>query len=322
MFKLVSSIFKPTPAPIVPVTRELLQKRHHLCSNLGHIYKTQLDLLNNTLPNELLNEIPILKYYTEFSSQYLDQLKELNNTDFNNIEYTEEKFQSLITKQLDSKVLELEVLNSKIQPDDLKSLDDNYSNDIDSFFFHFHSNRIAASFELKEYLYEKPLLQVYNAKSVLDQAIKTTSRMLSLNDYPIPKFKPIETIDSNLKVYCISPHAVHIMFELFKNATLPSITKNQPIMINISIDKNDSNSIIFEIKDNGGGMPESMIEKIWQFHYTTTKANDRDPIHGFGMGLPLCKVFAEFNDGSLDLVNKPGEGVTIYFKVPKGIEKV
>lgn len=320
MFKFVSSMFKTAPVPVIPVTRDIINKRHHLCVNLEHIYKTQIDLLTNSLSKDLINKIPILQYYTSFSNNYINQLKEINNKELNQIEFPEEKFLSIINKQLDSKVLELESINSMIQPNDLKSLDDNYSNQIDSFFFHFHTNRISASFELKEYLYSQPLLKIYNAKSVLNEAIKTTSQILTLNDYPIPKFKQIENINPNLKVYCISPHIVHIMFELFKNATLPSITNNKPILIDLKTDENDPDSIIFEIKDNGGGMDDSMVKKIWQFHYTTTKANDRDPIHGFGMGLPLCKVFAEFNDGSLTLINKKGDGVTVLLKLPRGIE--
>ena len=327
MFKLVSSLFKTAPVPVVPVTRELLQRRSSLCSKLQHIYKAQIGVLSNALPRETVDRVPLLKYYTSFEQQYLDQLSELENDELEKTDFAEEKFLALINKQLDSKVLELESINQRITPSDLKLLDENYSKQIDAFFSHFHTNRIAASFELKEYIYPEPLLQVHDAKDVVDQAVKTTSQMLTLNDYPVPKFKQVPaasaspTSDGDLCVYCIAPHVVHIMFELFKNATLPSITHGKPILISIYGDESDPSTIVFKIKDNGGGMPPSMVRKIWQFHYTTTQDNDRDPIHGFGMGLPLCKVFAEFNDGSLTLVNEEGDGVTVYLKLPRGVRK-
>lgn len=329
MFKLVSSMFKTAPAPVIPVTRDLILKRSGLCSKLQHIYKAQIGLLSEALPRETIERVPLLKHYTSFEQQYVDQLTELENDELDKAEFSEEKFLALVNKQLDSKVLELETINQCITPNDLKLLDENYSKQIDSFFSHFHTNRIAASFELKEYIYPEPLLQIQNAKSVLDQAVKTTSKMLTLNDYPVPKFKLVQSSSSSssspppdeLTVYCIAPHVVHIMFELFKNATLPSITHGKPILISIACEDSDPNTIVFKIKDNGGGMPASMLKKIWQFHYTTTQDNERDPIHGFGMGLPLCKVFAEFNDGSLTLVNKEGDGVTVYLKLPRGVDE-
>lgn len=321
MFKLVSSMFKTAPVSVIPVTREVVQKRSSLCSKLQHIYKAQIGLLSNALPRETVDRIPLLKYYTAFGQQYLDQLSELENGELEKTEFSEERFLALINKQLDSKVLELESINQRITPSDLRLLDENYSKQIDAFFSHFHTNRIAASFELKEYIYPEPLLQVHDAKSVVDQAVKTTSQMLTLNDYPVPKFKQVSAVDGDLSVYCIAPHVVHIMFELFKNATLPSITHGKPILISIYGEEADPSTIVFKIKDNGGGMPPSMVKKIWQFHYTTTQDNERDPIHGFGMGLPLCKVFAEFNDGSLTLVNEEGDGVTVYLKLPIGVRK-
>lgn len=320
MFKFVSSIFKTAPAPIIPVTRELLNKRSKLCTTLDHIYKAQVGLITTGLPEGIENNVPLLKYYTAYLDSYNNELNQLSNKELCTLDFSEENFISIINKQLDGKLSELETINNQITPADLRLLDKHYSSKIDLFFSTFHTNRISASFELKEYLYPKPLLQIHNAKSVVDQAITTTFKMLTLNDYPVPKFEIVDS-DENLKIYCVAPHVVHIMFELFKNATLPSIAKGKPILISINVDESDPNTIVLKIKDNGGGMKDSMVKKIWQFHYTTTKDSDRDPIHGFGMGLPLCKVFAEFNDGSLTLKNTQGEGVAVYLKLPKGIEQ-
>lgn len=310
--------------PKIPVTPELLHKRHNLLSKLQHIYKTQIELLEETGSNDKLSQIGVINHYLSLKPQYLSQLKDIQSSSFSkddqtNNEISEEEFIKNINKQLDSKVSELEIINNLITSKDLKQLDNDYTNEIDNFFNKFHKFRIAASFSLKEYINPSRLLTSFPVNDIINQGIETTSRMLSLNDYPIPKFTNKINGNNDLKIYCVSPHIVHIMFELFKNATIPSISNSKPIIIDSYLDSNDLNTIILEIKDNGGGMPSDsdIIEKIWHFHYTTTKANERDPIHGFGMGLPLCKVFAEFNDGKLELINKEGDGITVLLRLPK-----
>ena len=319
MFKSFLSAFKTAPAKVVPVTPELIQKRKQLCTNLGNIYKSQIGVLTSSLPQTTVDSTPLIGYYTSLTEQYETQLKQLENANNESLKYAEEDFLRVINAQLDHKVMELEEINSSIKQDDLKSLDKHYNGAIDKFFFDFHTNRIRASYVLKGYIYQTLLLQRHNSLSLLKDAIKTTSNCLSLNDYPIPSFK-VDKTNTELDVYCVSPHVVHILFELLKNSTIPSITHGKPI--NLSVIDEDLKNIVIEVKDNGGGMPCSMVEKIWQFHYTTSNAADRDPIHGFGMGLPLCKVFAKFNNGDLTLINKEGTGVTVLLKIPKWIEKI
>lgn len=316
MFKTISGLFKKKPVPVVPVTPELLAKRESLCKDLHNIYKTQLHLFNKTLDAETIEKAPLVKHYLSLGEQYEKHFDQIHTGDFLNKEFSEESFVSLINQQLDYTVSELEIINSKIIHSDLISLDKAYSDEIDKFFTNYHKNRIFKSFILKKYLYPKPLLQSQNSRLLLDEGIKTTSRMLSLNDYPVPKFNIMNTSSEVPAAHCISAHIVHIMFELFKNATIPSMVRNQPIQIGIYADVNNPDLVVFEIKDNGGGMPTSMLKKIWQFHYTTSNDTDRDSIHGFGMGLPLCKVFAEFNHGSIKLVNIEGQGVSVYLKLP------
>lgn len=316
MFKAISGIFKKAQIPIVPVTPELLAKREILCKDLQQIYKTQLSLFQDALPRETVESIPLIQHYTSLAKQYKKHLDQIQTEQFLNEGFKEESFVDLINKQLDYTVSELEIINSKIQYCDLKILDESYSDDIERFFTNYHKNRISKSYILKTYLYPEPLLTSQNSRLLLDEAIETTSRMLSLNDYPVPKFTIMNTHHEVPSAYCISAHIVHVMFELFKNATIPSMLRNQPIQIGIYADVNNPDLVVFEIKDNGGGMPKSMLKKIWQFHYTSSNDTERDVIHGFGMGLPLCKVFAEFNYGSIKLVNIEDHGVTVYLKLP------
>jgi PAS domain S-box-containing protein len=71
---------------------------------------------------------------------------------------------------------------------------------------------------------------------------------------------------------------------------------------------------LFEVKDNGIGIPGDMQERIFQLfkkiHYT--------PAHqGTGMGLAICKRIVEQHGGEIWVESVPGEGSSFYFTLKK-----
>ncbi|WP_346858037.1 PAS domain S-box protein [uncultured Draconibacterium sp.] len=87
--------------------------------------------------------------------------------------------------------------------------------------------------------------------------------------------------------------------------------------ISISAKKTD-NELKVEITDNGIGIPENAVHKLFRFDesYTTTGTNQEQ---GTGMGLILCKEFIDKHKGSLGAKSKVGEGSTFYFTIPDSI---
>ncbi|GMG41587.1 unnamed protein product [Ambrosiozyma monospora] len=124
---------------------------------------------------------------------------------------------------------------------------------------------------------------------------------------------------NNLSIECIPPHIQHIIFELLKNATIPSLKTKTPVTISYyPHEEAPQEKVVIKLSDLGGGLKdESLIDKIFHFHFTTTPRNSKDEVNGFGMGLPLCKVFALFNQGDLKLVNNPNVGVDLFITVPR-----
>lgn len=333
MFKGIAGLFRNKPSQIV--TMEAMEARKTLCGHLMPIYQAQISLLH---PPELSPHLEMVRYYTDFTSQYQHNLQGLEEYLAKPDTTPEPDFAALIDAQLDNSISQLETINNRIQFEDLTALDAAYTTQLDTFFGDFHLNRIAASYAMTEYLSPEPIMKTVKVVDIVKNGIKTTSQVLGLNGYPVPKFiLNKQGSDLDLMTTCVPPHIVHIMFEMFKNASIPSLHKQKPITVSVYKDtlpvnptvneftlstfkktqiKSDE-MVTIEIKDEGGGMPASVLAKIWQFHYTTSNDTDRDEIHGFGLGLPLCKAFANFNDGYLGLSNIEGNGVTIKIKLPR-----
>lgn len=78
--------------------------------------------------------------------------------------------------------------------------------------------------------------------------------------------------------------------------------------IKISIKKSDNN-YIFKLKDNGPGVDEKIINKIFEPLYTTDYSRKIS-----GLGLSICKEFIILHGGSIKAYNN--YGLTIEFTIP------
>jgi signal transduction histidine kinase len=73
--------------------------------------------------------------------------------------------------------------------------------------------------------------------------------------------------------------------------------------------------IVVSVKDNGVGIPQDMIGKLFRIHenYTTSgTANER----GTGLGLILCKEFVEKHGGRIWVESVEGRGSVFSFNLP------
>ena len=68
-------------------------------------------------------------------------------------------------------------------------------------------------------------------------------------------------------------------------------------------------SVVVEVKDSGGGIPEQEMGLLFR-HFFTTKPE------GMGMGLPISRSIIEAHGGRLVVKNNPGRGATFYFTLP------
>jgi len=77
--------------------------------------------------------------------------------------------------------------------------------------------------------------------------------------------------------------------------------------------------IIVSVDDNGVGMTQDKIDRIFQIdeNYSTPGTQNEK---GTGLGVIICKKFVEKHGGKIWVDSKVGIGSTFYFSLPLGIE--
>jgi two-component system NtrC family sensor kinase len=81
------------------------------------------------------------------------------------------------------------------------------------------------------------------------------------------------------------------------------------IGLTVSYDK-PRDEIVLEISDNGTGMSEETLNKLFTLHFTTKK-------HGHGLGLHNCRKIVEQHGGLLQVSSKLGEGTVFKISLPR-----
>lgn len=89
-------------------------------------------------------------------------------------------------------------------------------------------------------------------------------------------------------------------------------------VIRISSKRRDDRYLEIQVEDNGKGIPEKDIDKLFKLdlHYST-KGTDNET--GSGLGLILCKEFVNKNGGKIWANSELGKGTRICFTLPVNI---
>ena len=79
---------------------------------------------------------------------------------------------------------------------------------------------------------------------------------------------------------------------------------------NIYLSLYKQNGMVFEIKDEGIGIPKEQIAKITDRFYRVDESRNKK-IEGFGLGLFIVKQSVELHNGKMEIDSSLGEGTTI-----------
>lgn len=135
----------------------------------------------------------------------------------------------------------------------------------------------------------------------------------------------------------------YILQELLKNAMRASVEfhldrPNEVPNVVVTLCSNDTEFFV-RISDRGGGIPESQLQDIFKYSFTTMgdrstiKPSDSDnilsemcaghpssspsggPMAGWGFGLPTSRAYATYLGGSLRLLSMEGLGTDVYLRL-------
>ncbi len=146
-------------------------------------------------------------------------------------------------------------------------------------------------------------LSVYNISEIIDDAV-----FLSLMDSDV-KGKEIN-IESNFKGTVVTDRnkIIQVLLNLLRNAA-HAIDKVDNGRINIFVDK-EGDQISIKISDNGHGIEENKLNRIWEPFFTTKGEK------GTGIGLDICKSIVSNLGGRISVKSKIGEGSHFYINLP------
>mmetsp|Transcript_91549 Transcript_91549/g.262199 ORF Transcript_91549/g.262199 Transcript_91549/m.262199 type:complete len:408 (-) Transcript_91549:153-1376(-) len=78
----------------------------------------------------------------------------------------------------------------------------------------------------------------------------------------------------------------------------------------------DESRVAIRVSDRAGGIPFSVGSNIWSYLYSTADRGQSE-LAGYGVGLPLARLYARYLGGSLDLISMPGYGTDAYLMLPR-----
>lgn len=119
-----------------------------------------------------------------------------------------------------------------------------------------------------------------------------------------------------LSVYADKEKIRQVIINLVDNAIKYG---NQDGMVEASIYRTDDKNVLFEISDDGIGIAEEHLLRIFERFYRTDYGRSRN-IGGTGLGLAICKHIVEAHGQIIHVRSKPGVGTTFGFTLSKNQE--
>jgi signal transduction histidine kinase len=103
-----------------------------------------------------------------------------------------------------------------------------------------------------------------------------------------------------------------ILINIVGNAI--KFSRNTPVTIDIHKNKEDSSVIEFVVTDKGIGIPENMLESIFEPFIQVDNSSTR-PHQGTGLGLAISKKLTSALGGSIKVESELGKGSKFYFTI-------
>lgn len=146
-----------------------------------------------------------------------------------------------------------------------------------------------------------PDLHLCRIEEIIQKNIAYLSPQVEDNNFRI-----IEEISENLPQIMADSSMLHQAFlNIFINA-FQSLKKNGCLTVRI---KTIPNHIVINFIDNGDGIPETVLKKIWTPFFTTKDT-------GTGLGLGIVKNMIEAHNGTITITSTHTKGANVEIRLP------
>jgi two-component system sensor histidine kinase PhcS len=135
-------------------------------------------------------------------------------------------------------------------------------------------------------------------------AVESALRFTASETIDIEK---IMNIPADLMVSASKTHIVQVLINLISNASRAILKSGKKGVLTISA-RAENNRIIIAVADNGIGMNEETVKKVFDPFFTTNEVGK-----GMGLGLSVSHTIVKNHGGNLEVKSKLGEGTEFYF---------
>jgi pyruvate dehydrogenase kinase 2/3/4 len=191
---------------------------------------------------------------------------------------------------------------------------------IQAFLNKFHKNRTEIRILLEHYMsfFEKTVQDGKyhgiihldsNVKTILHNTINNIQLLCDANGIDL-HLNDIIKVNAPRQIILptIDHYLYYILFEILKNSVEAVRFRRNPF-IEVTMKEIDEDWILIKIQDNGTGIQEKDLDKIWYYSYTTHPINNADileqtdfsnksPLSGYGYGLPISEIYVNFFNSS------------------------
>ncbi|CAF1182096.1 unnamed protein product [Didymodactylos carnosus] len=178
----------------------------------------------------------------------------------------------------------------------------------------------------------------FSPKKLIEKSADLVTKLCKAQYGVSPEIRLDGHVNSTFPFIPIPLH--YIVPEMLKNAFRATVehhlhSDNELPCINVTVAVNDDELIL---RDRGGGMKRSVLEKIFDYHFTTTDSsadlsmmsysdqiNDKlfdkfilretNKMSGYGFGVPTSRAFCEYFNGSLSIETMFGIGTDVYIRL-------
>lgn len=124
----------------------------------------------------------------------------------------------------------------------------------------------------------------------------------------------IEFVSSQPEMYAQIDEA--LFRRAIQNIIINAFMHNSPkTKVAVTVTENDCEKIVISIRDNGTGMDEEALAKLFSRYYRGT--NTEQKAEGSGLGLAIAKQIIQLHGGEINVMSQLNEGTEFILSIPK-----